>query len=199
MPLNIPNLLTLARIMVIPVFVIVYYLPVPWSALAATVLFIFAGVTDWLDGYLARRLQQQSPFGAFLDPVADKLMVATAIVLLVGDDRVQDQVISPILFTVMAAIIIGREIGVSALREWMGEMGNRASVAVSIVGKVKTVMQMVAVSMLLYAKPLAGISMAGLGEMLFYVAGALTLWSMIVYLRAAWDDLVRAEQKAGPT
>ena len=165
MPINIPNSLTLARIVAIPVFVLVYLLPVTWSSLAATVLFVFAGVTDWLDGYLARRLEQQSPFGAFLDPVADKLMVATAIVLLIADNQVQQQVISPILFTLVAVVIIGREIAVSALREWMAELGKRASVAVSIMGKVKTVLQIVAISMLLYGQPLAGISMASLGEL----------------------------------
>jgi CDP-diacylglycerol--glycerol-3-phosphate 3-phosphatidyltransferase len=189
MPITTPTLLTLVRIGLIPVFVIAYYLPFSWANAVATALFILAGVTDWLDGYLARRLNQQSEFGAFLDPVADKLMVTTALVLLVSDDMIQAAVINQVVFTVVVAIIIGREIGVSALREWMAELGKRASVAVSLMGKFKTMAQIVAISMLIYQAPVFGISMALLGEILLYVAAALTIWSMFVYLRAAWDSL----------
>ncbi len=189
MPITTPTLLTLVRIGLIPVFVIAYYLPFSWANAVATALFVLAGVTDWLDGYLARRLNQQSEFGAFLDPVADKLMVTTALVLLVSDHMIQISVISQILFTVVVAIIIGREIVVSALREWMAELGKRASVAVSLIGKFKTVAQIVAISMLIYQAPMIGISMAALGEILLYVAAALTIWSMFVYLRAAWSSL----------
>ncbi len=189
MPITTPTLLTLVRIGLIPVFVIAYYLPFSWANAVATGLFILAGVTDWLDGYLARRLNQQSEFGAFLDPVADKLMVTTALVLLVSDDTIQASVINQIVFTVVVAIIIGREIVVSALREWMAELGKRASVAVSLIGKVKTMAQIVAISMLIYQAPVFGFSMAWLGEILLYVAAALTIWSMFVYLRAAWSSL----------
>ncbi len=189
MSITTPTLLTLVRIGLIPVFVIAYYLPMSWANAVATALFILAGVTDWLDGYLARRLNQQSEFGAFLDPVADKLMVTTALVLLVSDDMIQATVINQIVFTVVVAIIIGREIVVSALREWMAELGKRASVAVSLIGKFKTMWQIVAISMLIYQAPLFGISMALLGEILLYVAAALTIWSMFVYLRAAWSSL----------
>ena len=189
MPITTPTLLTLIRIGLIPVFVIAYYLPYYWAHPVATALFVLAGVTDWLDGYLARRLNQQSKFGEFLDPVADKLMVTTALVLLVGDQTIQESVFNQIIFTVVVAIIIGREIVVSALREWMAELGKRASVAVSVVGKFKTFAQIVAISMLIYQAPLGGISMAVLGELLLYLAGALTIWSMFVYLHAASESL----------
>lgn len=187
---TLPNVLTLVRMIIIPILVIVYYLPVSWGYLVTTGLFILAGITDWLDGYLARRLGQHSPFGAFLDPVADKLMVTTVLVLLVADSDLQREVLSSILFTIVAAVIVGREIAVSALREWMAEIGKRKSVAVSIIGKLKTSLQIVSIAMLLYKAPLAGVSMAEAGELLFYIAGALTLWSMFAYLRAAWPALV---------
>ncbi len=190
MPVNVPNVLTILRIASIPILVVVFYLPFAWSGLAAATLFIVAGVTDWLDGFLARRLGQQSLFGAFLDPVADKLMVATALVVLVGDREIQTSVVSPVLFTVMAGVIIGREVVVSALREWMAELGKRASVAVSIVGKIKTVVQFTAISMLLYRSDIGGLSMTSAGEFLLYAAGGLTIWSMFAYLRAAWPSLV---------
>ncbi|MCK5361279.1 MAG: CDP-diacylglycerol--glycerol-3-phosphate 3-phosphatidyltransferase, partial [Gammaproteobacteria bacterium] len=138
MPLNIPNLLTLLRILLIPVLFVVYVLDVKWSNQLATVIFVVAAITDWLDGFLARKLNQYTPFGAFLDPVADKLIVATALVLLATDDNVLNMVISVPLFAAAVAIIIGREIVISALREWMAELGKRASVAVSYIGKVKT-------------------------------------------------------------
>lgn len=187
---TLPNILTLVRMIFIPVLVVVYYLPVPWSHYVAAGLFVLAGLTDWLDGYLARKLGQHSPFGAFLDPVADKLMVTTVIVLLVAASDLQSQVISSILFTIVAAVIVGREIAVSALREWMAELGKRKSVAVSIIGKLKTFAQMVSIALLLYKAPIAGVSAAKVGEILFYVAGALTIWSMFAYLKAAWPTLV---------
>lgn len=192
MHINTPNFLTLLRIALIPIFVLAYFLPFSWSNALATVLFILAGVTDWLDGYLARKWDQMSEFGAFLDPVADKLMVTTALVLLVGDNEIRRQVLSEELFTVVVAIIIGREFVISALREWMAELGKRASVAVSIAGKVKTILQIVAISMLLFRGPIASISMLDVGEILLYVAAGLTLWSMLVYLYAAWSTLSRS-------
>ena len=190
MTYTLPNILTLVRMVFIPILVAVYYLPFPWTHTVTTVLFVLAGLTDWLDGFLARRLGQHSPFGEFLDPVADKLMVTTVLVLLVADRGLQEQVISSILFTIVAAVIVGREIAVSALREWMAELGKRKSVAVSIVGKFKTVAQMVSMGLLLYQAPIAGISAAKVGEILFYLAGALTIWSMFAYLKAAWPTLV---------
>ena len=189
---NTPNLLTLLRIILIPVFILAYYLPYSWAPLLATVLFVLAALTDWLDGYLARRLNQMSAFGAFLDPVADKLMVVSALVLLASDPRVQAQVLNVRLFTVVVIIIIGREITVSALREWMAELGRRARVAVSIVGKLKTIGQMMAIPFMIYRKPLWKIQIFLIGEILLYLAAALTLWSMAVYLKAAWPSLTRS-------
>ncbi|MHB8347069.1 MAG: CDP-diacylglycerol--glycerol-3-phosphate 3-phosphatidyltransferase [Acidiferrobacterales bacterium] len=189
---NTPNLLTLLRIVLIPVFILAYYLPYVWAPLVATVLFVLAALTDWLDGYLARRLNQMSAFGAFLDPVADKLMVVSALVLLASDPRVQARVIDVRLFTVVVIIIIGREITVSALREWMAELGRRARVAVSIVGKLKTVGQMMAIPFMIYREPLWRMPVFTIGEMLLYLAAALTLWSMAVYLKAAWPSLTRS-------
>lgn len=182
--MNVPNSLTLLRIVLIPVFVVAFYLPVPWANEAATALFALAAVTDWLDGYLARRLDQASAFGAFLDPVADKLMVAAALVLLV------EALPSPWL-AVPAAVIIGREITISALREWMAELGHRKSVKVATVGKVKTTAQMAALLLLLYRDPLplVGLEVLPVGYVLLYLAAILTLWSMFVYLRAAWPEL----------
>ncbi len=189
---NTPNLLTLLRIILIPVFILAYYLPYSWAPLLATVLFVLAALTDWLDGYLARRLNQMSAFGAFLDPVADKLMVVSALVLLASDPRVQAQVLNVRLFTVVVIIIIGREITVSALREWMAELGRRARVAVSVVGKLKTIGQMMAIPFMIYRKPLWKIQIFLIGEILLYLAAALTLWSMAVYLKAAWPSLTRS-------
>lgn len=188
---NAPNLLTLLRIVLIPLFVAAYFWPAHWANELATMLFIVAGVTDWLDGYLARRLQQNSPFGAFLDPVADKLMVAAALILLVADWRVTQLVLDQRLFTVMVLVILGREIAVSALREWMAEVGQRSHVAVSAVGKFKTTSQMIAIGMLLWREPVGPVPIFRVGELLLYVAAILTLWSMLVYLRAAWPNLIR--------
>ena len=166
----------------IPVFVLVFYAPYEWSNLMSTAIFGLAALTDWLDGYLARLLKQSSVFGAFLDPVADKLMVAVALVVLVQDNPT-------ILFTIPAAIIIGREIAISALREWMSEIGERTRVAVSIIGKIKTTAQMVAILLLLYKNPVGAFPTPEIGLFLLYVAAILTLWSMAVYLKAAWPML----------
>lgn len=181
--MNIPNILTTFRILMIPVCVGVYYLPVEWAYLAAATIFVLAAVTDWFDGYLARKLDQSTPFGAFLDPVADKLIVAAALVVLVES-------YGTMWLTLPAVVIVGREIVISALREWMAELGKRASVAVSILGKLKTTVQMVAITVLLASPP--GEWLAALGLIMLQVAAALTLWSMVVYLRAAWPTL-RAE------
>jgi cardiolipin synthase len=184
MPFNIPILLTWLRVALIPLVVGVYYLPEHWLPvadrnLAATLVFIVAAITDWFDGYLARRWNETSAFGAFLDPVADKLMVAGALLVLVQLDRVN---------AVIAFIIIGREITISALREWMAEIGARKSVAVSSLGKIKTAAQMVAIPMLLFHDPLFGgvLDIHRCGELLLWVAGVLTVWSMFYYLRRAW-------------
>ena len=178
--MNIPNSLTLLRIVLIPVMVLVFYLPFKGHLIVAAGVFTLAAVTDWFDGYLARRLHQTTPFGAFLDPVADKLIVAVALVLLV--ERHND-----LLFTLAACVIIGREIVVSALREWMAELGKRASVAVSMIGKVKTAFQMVAITALLAIDPSTNEGwLLALCDIVLYVAAVLTLWSMFIYLRAAW-------------
>lgn len=181
--MNIPNLLTLARLVFIPLLVILFYLPFTWSLPLSAALFGLAAITDWLDGYLARRWDQSTPFGAFLDPVADKVMVAVALALLV--ERFDSA-----LLTLPALVIIGREIVISALREWMAEMGKRASVAVSWIGKIKTTLQMVALLLLLGTPP--GTWIANLGVVTLYIAAILTLWSMLQYLRAAWPELTRS-------
>jgi CDP-diacylglycerol--glycerol-3-phosphate 3-phosphatidyltransferase/cardiolipin synthase len=180
-PLNIPNLLTWLRILLIPLFVGVFYFEKSWVSvpnqnLVATVIFTAAAVTDWLDGWLARKLNQTSAFGAFLDPVADKLMVAAALIILVQLKRVD---------AIVALIIIGREITISALREWMARIGESRSVAVSLVGKIKTVSQMVAIPLLLYYDNIGGFNPEFYGRWLIYVAALLTLISMAWYLKAA--------------
>jgi len=181
--MTLANQLTLLRVALIPVFVLVFYLPYKWSYLASAVIFAAAAATDWLDGYLARKLNQTTPFGAFLDPVADKLMVAVALVLLVGLHK-------NAWFTIAAAVIIGREIAVSALREWMAELGKRSSVAVSYIGKIKTTAQMAAIIVLLAFDVREYPVMETIGYVLLYVAAALTLWTMVLYLRAAWPTLM---------
>lgn len=194
--LNLPNILTLLRIAAIPLFVVVYYLPFHWSNEIAAVLFLLAAVTDWMDGYLARRLNQISPFGAFLDPVADKLMVAAALVVLVADQTVHNLTLHSGLFTMMVIVILGREITVSALREWMAEIGKRGKVAVSMIGKVKTTSQMVSILFLLWREDaVLGLPTFRLGELLLYLAAVLTLWSMVSYLQAAWPALRGSGQK----
>jgi len=175
---SIPNFLTLLRIALIPVLIGVFYLPFSWTNILSTAVFALAAITDWFDGYLARRWNQTSAFGAFLDPVADKLVVAVALVLLVEKHPTPWMVLP-------AAVIIGREITVSALREWMAELGQRAKVAVSNIGKIKTTAQMAALLMLLYHKPLFGLPIYQIGYLLLYISAILTLWSMFVYLRAA--------------
>ena len=179
--MNIPNLLTVLRVLLIPVFILLFYLPFSWSYWAASAVFSVAAATDWLDGYLARRWQQSTPFGAFLDPVADKLMVAVALVLLAAEH-------SNLWLTLPASIIIGREIVVSALREWMAELGARAQVAVSNLAKWKTAAQMVALVILLANPPLFT-AWVILGYGLLIIAAVLTLWSMSQYLLAAWPHL----------
>ncbi len=193
MPINAPNILTLLRIALIPVFVLMYFLPVSWANIATAGFFLLAAITDWLDGYLARRWNQSSAFGAFLDPVADKLMVAAALIMIVANPGLHPPLLSALLFSVVVLIIIGREIAVSALREWMAEVGKRKSVAVSLVGKFKTGVQMAAILLLLYERPILGIPAFRAGELLLYVAALLTLWSMGVYLKAAWPELTKGE------
>jgi CDP-diacylglycerol---glycerol-3-phosphate 3-phosphatidyltransferase len=179
--INIPNALTIMRIMLIPVLMVVFYVPFKNHLLVAAGIFAFAAITDWFDGYLARRLGQMTAFGAFLDPVADKLMVSIALVLLVERH-------DTLLFTLAACVIIGREIVISALREWMAELGKRTSVAVSYVGKVKTTFQMIAIVGLLAIDPNTDESwLLALSYLMLYSAAVLTLWSMFVYLRAAWN------------
>jgi cardiolipin synthase len=181
--LNIPNLVTLSRIVLIPLIIGLYYLPYEWLSpqgrnTAATIVFILAAATDWLDGYLARRLNQMSAFGEFLDPVADKLIVAGALIVLVYLQRVD---------TLVALIIIGREIAISALREWMAKVGQAKSVAVAFIGKLKTVSQMIAIPLLLYHDELIlGLPDAQwLGTVLINIAAVLTVASMLYYLRQA--------------
>lgn len=191
MPINIPILLTWLRIILIPALVGLYYLPDNWSVpggrdLVATVVFVVAAWTDWLDGYLARLWKETSAFGAFLDPVADKLMVAAALIILVYLDRV---------CALIAVVIIGREITISALREWMAQIGAHKSVAVSMIGKVKTAAQMSAIPLLLYYEPIAWFNVQLAGTVLIYVAAVLTLWSMVFYMRMAWPYLVAQDGK----
>jgi cardiolipin synthase len=196
MPLNVPNLLTWLRILLIPMFVSVLYLPGRWMTvkyadLTAAVIFVVAALTDWLDGYLARALKQTSAFGAFLDPVADKLMVAAALIVLVEFNRVN---------AVVAVIIIGREIGISALREWMAKLGKSRSVAVSFLGKVKTAAQMIAITFLLYNDNLVGsLNSREIGTWLIWLAAILTLWSMGYYLKMALPMAFKHPETAKPT
>jgi CDP-diacylglycerol--glycerol-3-phosphate 3-phosphatidyltransferase len=190
MVFNLPNSLTWARILLIPLVIGVFYVPHTWlepgqQNLFATATFIAAALTDWLDGYLARSLGQTSAFGAFLDPVADKLMVAAALLILVELDRVN---------AVIAVIIIGREVAISALREWMAKIGAARRVAVSVLGKVKTISQMAAIPLLLFHDDLLGINTHHVGSILISVAAALTLWSMAYYLKAAWPLLSKGTE-----
>ncbi|HXO65604.1 MAG TPA: CDP-diacylglycerol--glycerol-3-phosphate 3-phosphatidyltransferase [Steroidobacteraceae bacterium] len=182
MPWNLPNTLTWLRICAVPLIVGLFYMHAPWADPAAGLLFAAAGITDSLDGYFARRWQQTSRLGAFLDPVADKLIVAVALVLLVSRDP-------HTLIVLTAAVIISREITISALREWMAEIGQRRKVAVSQLGKYKTILQIAGLSMMLYRHNLAGLPIYRIGVWLTMVAALATLVSMAVYLRAAWPDL----------
>lgn len=190
MPLNIPILLTWLRVALIPLVVGVFYLPDIWlspfaKGLASTAVFIVAAITDWFDGFLARRWNETSAFGAFLDPVADKLMVAGALLVLVEFYNVN---------AVLAFIIIGREIAISALREWMAQLGASKSVAVSSIGKIKTTAQMIAIPLLLYREALFGIDTRFWGTRLLEIAAVLTVWSMFYYLKKAWPLI---KEKAG--
>jgi CDP-diacylglycerol--glycerol-3-phosphate 3-phosphatidyltransferase len=187
---NLPNLITLFRITLIPVLVVVYFLQIPYREAVITSIFVLAALTDWLDGYLARRMNAMTKLGAFLDPVADKLIVSSALVLLVSDSTVLAKVFHTMPFAIAVTIIVGREIAISALREWMAELGERGAVAVGAVGKIKTAVQMIAIALLLYALPLYGLPTFQIGEIMLYVAALLTLWSMIEYLRAAWPYLM---------
>ena len=185
MPLNIPNLLTWLRIILIPLFVGIFYFEKSWVSLpnqnlVATVIFTLAAVTDWFDGWLARKLNQTSEFGAFLDPVADKLMVAAALIVLLQLGRVD---------AIVTLIIIGREIAISALREWMAQIGASKSVAVSFVGKIKTGSQMIAIPLLLYDDRLGALDPHRVGTWLIYIAAALTLISMFYYLKMALPQI----------
>ena len=184
MPWTIPNILTVIRVALIPIVVAIYL--VGGSGYLTAGLFLLAGITDWADGYLARKRNELSAFGAFLDPVADKLMVCAVLVLLVADREITEPLLSPALFTITVAIIIGREITISALREWMAELGARGVVNVAMVGKIKTVFQMTAIGFLLYEADLWFLPVYNIGLVLLYVAAGLTLYSMYVYLKAAW-------------
>jgi CDP-diacylglycerol--glycerol-3-phosphate 3-phosphatidyltransferase/cardiolipin synthase len=191
MPLNLPNILTWLRILTIPLVIGVFYVPGVWLSsghqnLIATVLFIAAAITDWLDGYLARRLNQTSAFGAFLDPVADKLMIAAALIVLVELGRVE---------AIIAVVIIGREIAVSALREWMAKIGQSKSVAVNYLGKIKTISQMIAVPLLLYHDRIGMFSPQRVGTWLIYLAAVLTLVSMFYYLKLAVPPRVEGDRR----
>jgi CDP-diacylglycerol--glycerol-3-phosphate 3-phosphatidyltransferase len=193
MVFNIPNSLTWARIVLIPLFVGVFYAPhdwlTPWQQnIVATAIFVLAAVTDWFDGYLARALGQTSAFGAFLDPVADKLMVAAALIVLVQLGRTD---------ALIAIIIIGREIAISALREWMAKIGAARSVAVSFVGKIKTTAQMIALPMLLFHGRLLGLDIHRIGTWLIWLAALLTLWSLGYYMKMAWPALSGRSERAG--
>ena len=183
--MTIPIWLTVSRLLFIPLFVVFYYLPSHAAHYTAAAIFIAAAVTDWLDGYLARTLKQVSKLGAFLDPVADKLMVAVALVLIVSDPGLH-------YIAIPAAIIVGREIVISALREWMAELGKRASIAVSFVSKVKTAIQMVAISAFLVYQPNGSSFLLAIGYITLYASAILTLWTMWMYLKAAWPELLQS-------
>lgn len=187
-PLTIPNMITLFRILIIPVFVLAFIVKgYPYKPVILVSMFFLAAISDWVDGFLARKLQQQSAFGTFLDPVADKLMVATAMILLVmahpGTEKTGLLIVFP------AIVIIGREIAISALREWMAKVGAQTKVKVNLIGKLKTTSQLLAIGFLLYDQPIGSFNPILVGYILLYIATILTLWSMIVYLRASWSSL----------
>ena len=187
MRITVPTALTLFRIALLPVMVAVFYLPFRGANIAASIVFILAAITDWLDGWIARRYGMMSAFGAFLDPVADKLMVAVTLFLLVQDNPT-------VPLTIISAVIVGREITISALREWMALIGERARVRVAGIGKIKTIMQMVAIIVLLYQKDLDGLRLFHVGEVLLGIAAVLTIWSGLVYVRAALPVLRDADR-----
>jgi len=182
LPLTLPTILTLFRIGLLPVMVIVFYAPFKGANVAAALIFLAAALTDWLDGYIARRYNMGSAFGAFLDPVADKLMVAVTLFLIVQENPTP-------LMAITSAVIVGREITISALREWMAQIGERAHVRVAALGKLKTIMQIVAIEVLLYQHDLEGLRLFHVGETLLVIAAAMTIWSAFEYLRVAWPVL----------
>ena len=182
MRITIPTALTLFRILLLPVMVVAFYAPMRGANIVAASIFILAAITDWLDGWVARRWNMGSAFGEFLDPVADKLMVGVTLFLLVQENPTP-------LMAVTSAIIVGREISISALREWMAEIGQRGHVRVAALGKVKTTLQVVAIAVLLYQHDLEGLRLFHAGETLLVAAAVLTIWSAIVYVRAAWPVL----------
>jgi CDP-diacylglycerol--glycerol-3-phosphate 3-phosphatidyltransferase len=196
MPLTLPTILTLFRIGLLPVMVVVFYSPFRGANILAAAVFLAAALTDWLDGYLARRYNLTSAFGAFLDPVADKLMVAVTLFLLVQDNP------RPVM-AITSAVIVGREIAISALREWMSEIGERTKVRVATLGKVKTTMQIIALVVLLYQKDIESFRLFYVGESLLVIAAVLTIWSGLTYIRAAWPamrgDRAPAARRAGDT
>jgi CDP-diacylglycerol--glycerol-3-phosphate 3-phosphatidyltransferase len=179
MTITLPTIITLFRIALIPLFVVVFYLPFSWTNIAATSIFFVACVSDWVDGYLARVMKQESSFGAFLDPVADKLTVVVVIILLV-------EAHPSIYIALPSVIIVAREISISALREWMAQLGSSATLKVSFIGKAKTVAQMWALGFMIYSEPLMGLPIYAIGLSIYYIAAILTILSMIIYLRAAW-------------
>jgi CDP-diacylglycerol--glycerol-3-phosphate 3-phosphatidyltransferase len=187
MKLTIPNILTMFRIVLIPILVITFYLPFKGANLVAAVMFAIGAITDWLDGWIARRFGQMSAFGAFLDPVADKLTVTVTLFLLVQADP-------SMYMAVVCAIIVGREITISALREWMAVIGERGKVSVATLGKFKTILQMVAIVILLWRLPFIGLPLYEVGQVMLGIAAVLTIWSAAVYLRAAWPVIQRRDQ-----
>ena len=186
MNVTLPTAITLFRIALIPLFILVFYLPFAWANIVATALFAIASLSDWVDGYLARSMQLESSFGAFLDPVADKLMVVVVIVLLVEAH--------PSIFVALpSVVIVAREISISALREWMAQLGASTTVKVSFVGKTKTVAQMLALGFMIFSEPLMGLPIFQIGLVIYYFAAILTIASMVIYLRAAWPVITRHE------
>jgi len=186
--MNIPISLTFIRIAAIPLVILLYLMPFHWAHVAAAFIFLLAALTDWLDGYLARSLSQTTEFGAFLDPVADKLLISISLVFILSKHPV-------IGLSIPIAIIIGREIAISALREWMAELGKRAGVKVSYIGKTKTVLQMVAIFLLLWYTSVAPVILKWAGPALLWVAAVLTVWSMIIYIKVAWPNLTLSKDK----
>lgn len=184
MRITLPTSITLFRIGLIPLFVVVFYLPFSWSNIVAAAIFGLASITDWVDGYLARMLKQESPFGAFLDPVADKLMVVVAIVVLV-------EAHPSIYIALPSIIIITREISISALREWMAGLGNSATLKVSFIGKAKTTTQLISLLFMIYSEPLFDLPIFQIGLLGYYAAAILTIYSMVIYLKAAWPVIVK--------
>lgn len=185
--MNVPISITLLRIAAIPIVALLYLLPFTWSNAAAALVFIVAALTDWLDGFLARMLSQVTDFGAFLDPVADKLLVSVSLVIILG-------VRPGIWLAIPTAIIIGREIAISALREWMAELGKKAGVKVRYIGKIKTVSQMLALILLLWYSDVDPVVLKWAGPVLLWIAAALTVWSMFIYLAVAWSDLIEGQK-----